>query len=137
VIHVVGRAGDTRVVQSTLPNQLQQVIHTGQDIIHKHDGVEMFSVGVPQFVERHKSGVSHFCQIFDTMVEVSPRSHRRADLDPQPSRLTQSVEYPQKGFCLIVGSILVDGHVDVLETKNGRDLEESGKEVGDDIERVV
>ena len=88
-------------------------------------------------MERHESSVPHFRQIFYTMVEVAPRSHRGANLDPQSSRPAERVKYPQEGFCLIVRPILVDRHVDVLETKNGRDLEESRKKVGYDVERVV
>ena len=137
MIHVVGRAGDTSVVQSTLPNQLQQVVHTRQDIVHEHDRVEVLSVGISQFVQGYKGRVSYFRQILDTMVEVAPRSHRRADLDPQPDRPTERVEYPQEGFCLVVRPVLVDRHVDVLETKNGRDLEENRKQVGYDVERIV
>jgi len=137
MVHVVSRAGDTGVVQPALPNQLQQVVHTGQDIVHEHDRVEMLSVVISLFMERYESGVSHFSQIFDTMVKITPRSHRGANFDPQPSRPTKRIKYPQEGFCLIVRPILVDRHVDVLETKDGRDLEESRKQVGYDIERVI
>ena len=97
----------------------------------------MLSVVISQFMERYESGISHFSQIFDTMVKIAPRSPRGANFDPQPSRPTKRVEYPQEGFRLIVGPILVDRHVDVLETKDGRDLEESRKQVGYDIERVI
>lgn len=97
----------------------------------------MLSVCISQFLKRHESGVSHFGQVFDTMVKVAPGSHRGANLDPESGRSTEGVEYPQEGFRLIVGPVLVDGHVDILKTEDGRDLEKGREQVGYDVERVV
>lgn len=38
---------------------------------------------------------------------------------------------------MVVGAILVDGDKDVVVAEDGSDAEESGKEVGDDVERIV
>jgi hypothetical protein len=102
VIHVVRRTGNPGIVQPALVNQLQQVVHTRQDIVHEDDRVEMFSVRISEFVKRYESGVSHFSQILDTMSEIAPGSHRGTNVNLQSDGPTKSVEYTQEGFRLIV-----------------------------------
>lgn len=42
MVHVIRCAGDTSVVLPRLPNKLEEVVDTGEDIIHEDDGIKVF-----------------------------------------------------------------------------------------------
>ena len=83
--HVVRRACDTSIVSPTLPDQLQEVVHTGKNIVHEDDTVKVLVLGVSELVQWHERSISHLCEVLDTMVERSSGTHRRLDFDPQPN----------------------------------------------------
>jgi len=40
VIHVIGSTCDTCVVPAALPDELQEVVDAGQDVVHEDDGIK-------------------------------------------------------------------------------------------------
>ena len=52
VEHVVRGAGDARVVASALPDELEEVVDAGEDVVHEDDGVEHLALRVAELVER-------------------------------------------------------------------------------------
>lgn len=137
MVHVIRRTGDTRILSPTLPNQLEQVVDTGQDIVHEDDRVKDFSVIVTKFVEGQHGGVSDFGKVFDTVVEQASGTHRCSDDDPQADGSREGIENLQERLCLVVGPVFVDGDKDVVVAQDGSRSEECRKEVGDDVKRVV
>jgi len=113
VKHVITSTRNPRVLPPTLPDQLQQIIHARQDIVHEHDRIKHDLLVLPQLMQRHQRCVPNLCQVLNPMIERSPRPHTRPDLDPQSSDLSESVKDSEEGFGLVGGSVLVDGDVDV------------------------
>ena len=79
VKHVVGGAGDTGVLPTRLPDELEQVIDARQNVVHEDDGVEDFALGITELVERHKSGVADFGEIFNAVIERATGAVGRAN----------------------------------------------------------
>lgn len=137
VVHVIRRTGDTRILSPTLPNQLEQVVHARQDIIHENDRVKDFSVIVTKLVEGQHGGVSNFGEVFDTMVEQTAGTHRCSDDDPQTDRSREGIKNLQECLCLVVGTVFVDGDKDIVVAQDGSCSEECRKDIRDNVKRVV
>jgi len=50
VEHVISGTSQTRVLPPTLPDELEEVIHAGKDIVHEDDRVEDLPIVVSKFV---------------------------------------------------------------------------------------
>ena len=50
VVHVVRGAGDARVVEPALVDELEQVVHAGEDVVHEDDAVKVLVLRVAQLV---------------------------------------------------------------------------------------
>jgi len=137
VVHVVSSASDAGVVDAALVYEFEDVVYAGEDVVHEDDGVEVLAVGVAELVEGDEGGVADLCEVFDTVVEGTPGTHGGADGDAHADAAGEGVEDAEKSFCLVCGTVFVDGDVDVVVTEDGCDAEEDGKEVGDDVEGVV
>ena len=137
MVHVVRSTSDPRILFPTLPDQLQHIIHTWQDIIHEHDRIEHLVFVIPQFVQRDHGGVTDFGEILYPMIELTSRTHTGPNDNSQADSSGESIEYLQEGFRLITRSILVYRHEDILVSENSSDAEERGKDIGNDVERIV
>lgn len=137
VVHVIRRTGDTRILPPRLPDQLEQIIHAGQDIVHEYDRVKDLVLVVAQLVEGDHRRVPDFCEVFDTVVELTPRAHGCADDHAQTDGSRECVKDPQEGLGLVVGPVLVDRDKDVVIAQNRRRSEKSREDIGNDVERVV
>lgn len=82
----------------------------------------------------HKGRVTDFGQVFDSMIERASGTHGRADGDAHADTPGECVEYPKECFCLVRGSILVDGHKNVVISEDGSDTEKGSEKVWDDVE---
>ena len=116
VVHVVGGASDAGVVDATLVYEFEEVVYAGEDIVHEDDGVEVFAVRVTELVEGDEGGVADLCEVFYAVVEGTAGTHRGTDGDTHTDAAGEGVEYTKKGFCLICGTVFVDGDVDVVVT---------------------
>jgi hypothetical protein len=137
VVHVICSAGNTGVVQTALINKFEEVINTREDVVHEHYSIKILVFGVSQFVEGYKGSISDLCKILDAVVKCTARALRGADRNTEANGARECVENAQKSFCLICRTILVDGDINVVVTKDGGDAEEGRKEVWNDIERIV
>lgn len=137
MVHVIGSASDTSVLPSALPDEFKQIVHARQNVVHEDDRIKHLVLVVSQLVEGDHGGISDLCQVFDSVVECSSGPHRRPDNDTETDGSGQSVEYPQKGFGLIVRSILVDRNKDIVVSEDRGSSEQGSENVGDDVERVV
>lgn len=137
MVHVIRCASDTRILSSTLPDQLEQVVDTGQDIVHEDDRVKDFAVIVTEFVEGQHGGVSDFGKVFDTVVEQTTGTHGCSDDDPETDGPREGIENLQERLCLVVGTVFVDGDKDIVVSQDGGCPEERCKDIGDNVKRVV
>lgn len=92
VVHVIRGAGDTGVVLAALPDEFEEVVDAGEDVVHEDDAIEVLTLGVAQFVQRDEGGVADFCEVFDTVVEGPASTGRSADNDTHADAPRQSVE---------------------------------------------
>ena len=137
VVHVIGCAGDSGVLLPRLPDQFEQVVDAGQDIVHEDNRVEDFVLVVSELVQRDHGGVSDLGEVLDTVVELTSGSHRGVDGDSQSDGPGERVEDLQEGFGLIIRSVFVDRDKDIVVAQHSGDSEKGRKEVGNDVERVV
>jgi hypothetical protein len=137
MVHVIRSAGNAGIIQTALVDELEKVIDARKDVVHEHYGIKVFVLAVPQLVERYKGSVSHFGKILNTVVERAACALGCADGNPKPNRASEGVKYAEKRLCLVRGTILVDGYKNVVVTKEGRDAEESRKDVWNDVEGIV
>lgn len=137
MVHVICRASDSRIVPPALPDQLQKVIHAGQDVVHEDDAVEIFSLRVPEFMQGHECCIPHLGEVLDSMIERASCPHGRPNGDAHTNAPRERVEYSEQRFCLVRGPVLVDGHKDILVTQDGGHAEKRREEIGDDVEGVV
>lgn len=137
VEHVIRRAGDTGILSSALPDQLEQVVDARQDVVHKDNRVKDLLLVLTKLVERDEGGVSNLSEVLDSVVEVSSRPHRGSDLDPKARRLGEGIKDAEESLGLVGRSVFVDGDVDVVVPEDSSDSEERSKEIGNDVERVV
>lgn len=135
--HVIRRTSYACVVPPALPDQLQEIVHTGQDVVHEDDRVEVLVLRVPQVVQRHERGVPHLGEVLDTVVERAARAHRRLDLHAQADRPAQGVVDAEERLRLVRRAVLVYRHIHVLVAEDGGHPEERREQVRDDVERVV
>ena len=124
VVHVVRGAGDARVVEPALVDELEQVVRAGQDVVHEDDRVKVLVLRVPQLVQRHERGVAHLGEVLDAVVERAARAHRRADCYAQAHRAAERVEDAQERLRLVRRPVLVDRHVHVMVPQDRCDAEE-------------
>ena len=137
VVHVICSAGNTSVIQTTLVDELEEVVDAWKDIVHEHYGIKVLVLSVSQLVEGYKGSVSNFGEILDAVVERTARALRCSDGNPQTNGASKSVKNTEERLCLVGRAILVDGHKNVVITKESRDAEESRKEVWNDVEGIV
>lgn len=137
MVHVIRCTSDTRILSPTLPDQLEQVVDTGQDIVHENDRVKDFAVIVTEFVEGQHGGVSDFGEVFDTVVEQTTGTHRCADDDSETDGSREGIENLQERLCLVVGTVFVDGDKDIVVSQDGGCPEEGCKDIRDNVKRVV
>jgi len=117
VVHIICRARNTGVIQTALVNEFEEVVHAGEDVVHKDYGIEILVLGVSLLVKGHKGSIANFSEILDTVVESSTRALRCADGDTKSDGAGECVENAEESFCLVSGAILVDGDKDVVVTK--------------------
>ena len=137
MVHVICSAGDTGVIQTALVDELEEVIDAWKDVVHEDYGIKVLVLAVSQFVERHKGGVSNLGEILYAVIECATGALGCADGNPETNRASESVKNAEESLCLVGGAILVYRYKNVMETKEGRDAEEGGKDVRNDVEGVV
>lgn len=137
MVHVIRCTSDARILSPTLPDQLEQVVDTGQDIVHEDDRVKDLAVIVTEFVEGQHGGVSDFGEVFDTVVEQTTGTHRCSDDDPETDGAREGIENLQERLCLVVGTVFVDGDKDIVVSQDGGCAEEGCKDIRDNVKRVV
>ena len=135
--HVIRRTSDPSVLPPALPDQLEHVVHAGQDVVHENHRIKDLALGIPQFMKGHHGRVSNLGQVFDTMVERSSGSHRGTDDDPHPHDPRQRVKDPEERLGLVVGPVLVDRDEDVVIPQNPGRPEHRREQVRNDVKRVV
>ena len=135
--HVIRRTCNPGILTPALPDQLEHVVDTRQDIVHEDDRIERLALAISQLVEGHHGGVSNLGQVFNTMVESSPRPHRSPDDDPHPDDPSERVKDLQQRLGLIVGTVLVDGHKHVVIPQHSGRPEHGREEIRNDVKRVV
>jgi len=101
VVHVVGSACDACVVLATLPDELEEVIYAGKDVVHENDGVKVLVLCVAELMERDKGCVADLCEVLYAVVERTTLTHRCADDDTETDAASESVEYAKEGLCLV------------------------------------
>lgn len=69
-------------------------------------------------MKRDESGITNFCEIFDTVVELTSGTLRSANHDAHTDTSCESVEYPKECFRLVIRAVFVYGHKDVLVAEN-------------------
>ena len=137
MIHVVRGAGDTGVIQTALVDELEEVIDAWKDIVHEYYGIKVLVLAVSQLVEGHKGSISNFGEILNAVVERAARALRCADGNPETNGASECVKNAKERLCLVGGAVLIYGYKNVVVTKEGRDAEEGGKDVWNDVEGVV
>ena len=137
VVHVVRCTGDARVIPPTLPDELQEVVHTWQDVVHEDDRVKVLVLRVAQLMQWHERSVPHLRQVLYSVVERTASTHRGPNGHPHADTPTQRIEYPEERLRLIRRPVLVYRHVHVGVAQNGRHAEEGSEQIWDDVERVV
>ncbi len=70
VIHIIGGTGDPGVVPSALPDELEQVVDAGKNVVHENDGFKVFIFGIAEVVKGVKSGVSDFRKVLNSVIEL-------------------------------------------------------------------
>ena len=50
VEHVIRCTGDPGVLSPGLPDQLQQIVYAGEDVVHEDHGIEYLPIVIPEFV---------------------------------------------------------------------------------------
>ena len=88
-------------------------------------------------MEGDKCRIANFSEVFDTVVECTTCALGCADSDSKSDGAGDCIKDAENGLCLVRGPVLVDGDKDVVVTEYGRDAEEDGEEVWDDIVRIV
>ena len=119
VIHVVSGTCDACVVPATLPDEFEEVVNAGKDVVHEDDGVKELVLCVAELVQRDKSGVADLCEVLDTVVKCAPLTHRGADDDAETDAAGEGIEYAQEGLCLVGRAVLVYGDEDVVVAEDG------------------
>lgn len=135
--HIIRRTSNPRIIPPTLPNQLQQIIHTRQNIIHKHNRIKILILCVPQLVQGHKRSVSDFSEIFYPMIERASCSRRSPNHNAHTHRPTECVEYPKEGFRLVRRAVFVNGHKNVLVPQHRSCPKQSREQIRNNVKRVV
>jgi hypothetical protein len=137
VEHVIRRTRNPGILTPALPDQLEHVVDTRQDVVHENDRIKRLAFTVSQFVKGHHGSVSDLGQILDTMVERSSRPHRCPDDDPHSDNPSERVKDLQQRLGLVVGTVLVDGHKHVVVPQHPGRPEHGRKEIRNDVKRVV
>lgn len=119
VVHVICRARNPGVIQTALINKFEEIVYAGEDVVHEDYGIEILVLGVSLLVKGHKGSIANFSKIFDTVVERPTCALRCADGDTKADGAGECVENAEEGFCLVCGTVLVDGDKDVVVTKEG------------------
>lgn len=88
-------------------------------------------------MQRDQSRVPHLGEILDTVVERSFRSRTRLDHHTHADGSQEGVEDIEQSLGLILRAVFVDGHEHVVVPEHRTDSKKGGKNVGNDIERVV
>ena len=134
MVHVVGSAGYSRVIYPALPDQLEEIVHTGQDVVHEDDRIEVLVLRVAQLVQRHERGVAHFGEVLDTVVERPACTLRCPDGNAHAYTSAERIEDAEKSLRLVRRSVLVDRDVHVVVPEDGRHSEKGSEKVRDDVE---
>ncbi len=137
MVHVICGAGNAGIIQAALPDEFEEIIDAWKDIVHEHYGIKILVLIISQLVEGHKGGVSNFGEIFNAVIERPACALRSADGNPETNGAGECVKNAENSLCLVAGAVLVDGHKNVVVTKDGGDAEEGGKDVWNDIEGIV
>ena len=137
VKHVIRRTRDPGVLPPALPDQLEHVVHAGQDVVHEDHRIKDLALGIPQFVQGHHGRVPDLGEVFDPMVERSSGSHRGTDDDPHPHDPRQRVKDPEERLGLVVGPVLVDRDEHIVVPEHSGRPEHGREQVRDDVKRVV
>lgn len=134
---VVGTASNASVLPPTLPDELEQVVHAGQHIVHEDDRVEELSLGVSELLQRRQCSITDLGEVLDAVVERSTGAEGGADDDAEADGAAEGVEDAQESLGLVGGSVLVDRDEDVVVAEDSRNFEHVGEEVWDNVEGVV
>ena len=119
VVHVICCARNPGVIQTALINEFEEVVYAGEDVVHKDYGIEILVLGVSLLVKGDKGSIANFSKILDTVVERPTCALGCADGDTKSDGTGECVENAEEGFCLVCGSVFVDGDKDVVVTKEG------------------
>jgi hypothetical protein len=137
VVHVICGARNAGIIQPALVNDFEEVVNAREYVVHEDYSIEILILGTSQFVEGYECSIANFSEILDAVVKCPTCTLRCADGDAKADRTGEGIEDAKKSFCLVGGAILVDGNIHVMITDDGRDTEEGGKEVWNNVERIV
>ena len=137
MVHVICGAGNAGIVHTALVDEFEEVVDAWKDIVHEHYGIKVLVLIVSQLVEGHKGSISNFGKILDAVVERAAGALRCADGSSKTHGAGESVKNAEESLCLVCGAILVDGHIDIVETKECRNAKEGGEDVRNNVERIV
>jgi len=93
MVHVIRCTCYARIIPSTLPDELKQIVYAWKDVIHEDDGVKVLVVGVTQLVQWIECLVADLCKILYAVVEGTPRTCRRSNSDTEAYAARQGIEY--------------------------------------------
>ena len=79
VVHVVRGAGDPGVVSPALPDELEEVVHAGENVVHEDDRFKVLVFRVAEVVEGAEGRITYFGKVLDAVVERPASAHRRSD----------------------------------------------------------